>query len=267
MKKPAIAIIQARTSSNRLPGKVLKPLAGMPMIWHIYQRAASCRLVDKVVVATSKEKTDDALADFCEKNEMNVFRGDLDNVLSRFLDILEKNHYAYLVRVTGDCPLIWPAFIDEQLTALAKFDGDVTWMKESHPCLEGQGTHSARSLFYIGKKTASKENLEHVGSRYFAEHPNEFRIVELIVPIAGIIKKYRLTVDEEKDYQLIKTLYENLYDGKPIDFLKAIKWLDHHQDVALLNEEVVHKKLNIELEEKRNQWVREPKAGVHEWKP
>lgn len=108
MKKAAIAIIQARMSSSRLPGKVLKPLAGKAMIWHIYQRAKMCQLVDKVIVATSTEKSDDLLSVFCKENNLNVYRGDLNNVLSRFVEILEKDQYPYFVRITGDCPLICP---------------------------------------------------------------------------------------------------------------------------------------------------------------
>ena len=78
----AIAIIQARCSSTRLPGKVLKPLAGKPMIWHIAKRAESCEHVDQVVVATSTESSDDHLAEFCEQAGLGCFRGSLSNVLS-----------------------------------------------------------------------------------------------------------------------------------------------------------------------------------------
>ena len=265
MKKPAIAIIQARMSSSRLPGKVLKPLAGKAMIWHIYQRALKCKLVDKVIIATSTEKSDDPLAIFCEENNLNVFRGDLDNVLSRFLEILKKDSHPYFVRITGDCPLICPAFIDQQIMALNKFDGDVTWSKRSCSSLEGQGVHSSRSLFFINKKSMDSEDLEHVGSKYFAENPSEFRIVEMDIPEDLCVNKYRLTVDEENDYRLIKTLYDDLYSSGPIGLLNALIWLDNHPNVANVNKNVFHKRLNIELEEKRSLWAEIPKAGVYRW--
>lgn len=265
MKKTAIAIIQARMSSSRLPGKVLKPLAGKAMIWHIYQRALKCKLVDKVIIATSTEKSDDPLAVFCERNNLNVFRGDLNNVLSRFLEILEKDPHSYFVRITGDCPLICPAFIDQQIMALYKFDGDVTWSERSCASLEGQGIHSSRSLFYINEKSMDPEDLEHVGSKYFAENPTEFRIVEMDIPEDLCVNKYRLTVDEENDYRLIKTLYDNLYTSEPIDLLDALIWLDGHPDIANVNKNVFHKRLNIELEEKRRLWAEIPKAGVYRW--
>lgn len=252
-------------SSSRLPGKVLKPLAGKPMIWHIYQRALKCKLIDKVIIATSTAKSDDPLAVFCKKNDFNVFRGDLNNVLSRFLEILGKDPYPYFVRITGDCPLICPAFIDQQIIALHKFDADVVWFK--HPCssLEGQGVKSSRSLFFINEKSTDPEDLEHVGSKYLIENPGEFKIVEMDIPEDLCVNKYRLTVDEENDYRLIKTLYGDLYTSEPIDLSDALRWLDSHPDVADVNKNVFHKRLNIELEEKRRLWAEIPKAGVYRW--
>lgn len=266
MKKPTIAIIQARMSSSRLPGKVLKPLADKAMIWHIYQRALKCKLIDKVIVATSTEKSDDPLVLFCEDNNLNFFRGDLNNVLNRFVKILEKDKYPYFVRITGDCPLIWPTFIDQQIMALYKFDGDVAWLRRSSARLEGQSVQSSRSLFYINEKSMNSEDREHVGARYLAENPTEFRIVEIDTPKEMDISKYRLTVDEEDDYRLIKTLYDNLYNSEPIDFLNALAWLDKHPDVADFNKNVHHKKLNIELEEKINLWANIPKIGAYQWR-
>ena len=265
MKKPAIAIIQARMSSSRLPGKVLKPLAGKAMIWHIYQRALKCKLVDKVIIATSTEKSDDPLAVFCKENNLNVFRGDLNNVLSRFLEILGENPHPYFVRITGDCPLICPAFIDQQIMALHKFDGDVPWSERSCASLEGQGVQSSQSLFYINEKSMDSENLEHVGSKYLAENPTDFRIVEMEILEDLCVNKYRLTVDEENDYRLIKTIYDSLYSSEPIYLLDALIWLDSHPDVANVNKGVFHKSLNIELEEKRSLWAELPKAGVYRW--
>lgn len=265
MKKLAIAIIQARMSSSRLPGKVLKPLAGKAMIWHIYQRALRCKLVDKVIIATSNEKSDDLLANFCEKNNLNVYRGDLNNVLSRFLEILKKDPHPYFVRITGDCPLICPIFIDHQIMALNKFDGDVMWSKRSCASLEGQGAHSSRSLFYINERTTDPEDPEHVGSKYLAENPTEFRVVEMNIPEDLCVNKYRLTVDEENDYRLIKTLYDNLYSSGPIDLSDALIWLDSHPDVTKVNKDVFHKRLNIELKEKRSLWAEIPKSGVYRW--
>ena len=253
-------------SSRRLPGKVLKPLAGKAMIWHIYQRALRCELVNKVIIATSTEKSDDPLYTFAKENNLNIYRGDLNNVLSRFIEILEQNPYPYVVRITGDCPLICPDVIDQQITALNKFDGDVTWLSPSYASLEGQGVQSSRSLLHINNKSTDPEDLEHVGSKYLAENPADFRIVNINIPKELCSNEYRLTVDEENDYKLMRTLYDDLYSSKLIDLSAALSWLENHKEIANVNKGVNHKKLNIELEEKKSLWGKVPKAGIYKWR-
>ena len=263
MKQPAIAIIQARMSSTRLPEKVLKPLANKPMIWHIYNRAEHCRFVDKVVVATSTDCSDDPLVEFCTKNNMNYYRGDLNNVLSRYIEIVEKDYYPYIVRITGDCPLIHPQFIDNQIKALEMFDGDVTWCLNFGSAFEGQGVRSTRSLKYIAKNSNDPDDKEHVGSPFIASHPELFRIVELCPPSGLIVEGYRLTVDEGKDYELFLRLYNSLWPQKRwIELEDAIKWLNEHPEIAKINEDVQHKRLNIEIQEQRRKWAAIKKVGI-----
>jgi len=265
MVKPAIAIIQARMSSNRLPGKVLKPLAGKPMIWHIYQRALECRHVDKVIIAMSDETSDDPLAAYCQTYDLNFFRGSLNNVLDRFLRILKENPFSYTVRITGDCPLICPEYIDQRIIALNQFDGDLTWLRSPFSCLEGQGVHSSRSLFHIQDRSEDPDDLEHVGSKYIAKHPEEFRIVEMNIPKNFCCNEFRLTVDEEDDYKFMHSLYAHLYKSSPIKLTEALKWLKHNPGIASMNYTVKHRKLNIELENKKRQWSALPKAGLFRW--
>ena len=95
MDNSAIAIIQARMSSTRLPGKVLLPLAEKPMIQQIVDRVKSCHNVSKVVVATSLEESDNPLANYCENNSIEYFRGSLSNVLNRYTTILTKFKFKY----------------------------------------------------------------------------------------------------------------------------------------------------------------------------
>jgi len=248
-------------SSTRLPGKVLKLLARKPLIWHIYQRALQCKLVDKVIVATSLDKSDDLLADYCAENNLNVFRGSLNNVLSRFINILNIYPNKYYVRITGDCPLIFPRFIDEQIRILNDFNGDLIWSKDEVTVFEGQGVHSVKSLRYIAEKSNDPKDLEHVGNVYIANHPEQFKIVEVSFPGKYLQYKYRLTVDEEEDYQLMKIIYDNFKNSLPVDFMNAINWLIKNDDVVEINKTVRHKQLNIDLVDKRKQWASLNKAG------
>jgi spore coat polysaccharide biosynthesis protein SpsF len=252
----AIAIIQARMSSSRLPGKVMKRLAGKPMIWHIVQRAKACHLVDEVVVATSSESSDDMLAEFCMKSKIKYHRGSLQNVLARYLEVLEDHPREYFVRITGDCPLIDPAFIDKQLLALKAHDGDLVWLNPSLSVFEGQGAHSTRALKLVAAKTRHPDDLEHVGSLYFLEHPQEFRVIGMYPPEALINHKWRITVDESKDYEMMEKLYESLWHGNPISLPDALEWLSNNRAMSESNMLVRPSTINRELTAKREDYKR-----------
>ncbi len=261
----AIAIIQARMSSSRLPGKVLKPLAGQPMIRHIVERARACRYVDQVIVATSTEPSDDALAEYCAGADIACYRGSLSNVLSRYLAVLEMYPHNYFVRITGDCPLIHPEFIDCQIEALAVHDGDMIYIPAPSTLLEGQGAISCRALRQVAQGSTHRDDLEHVGSRYFAEHPKQFRIIGMHIPDNMQDTRWRLTVDEEADYQLMAEIYQDLWRGKPIDLMQVVQWLETHSEKAAVNQLVEHSAINKELAAKRAS--REAHVQVQlEWK-
>lgn len=253
-------------SSSRLPGKVLNPLAGKPVIWHVYNRAKRCRLVDRVIVATSTDKSDDPLVAFCRSNELEFHRGSLDNVLSRYTDILKRFDYPYFVRITGDCPLIHPDFIDNQIMALYKFDGDLIWIKESSTVLEGQGVFSSRSMSYIHDRTDNPDDLEHVGSIYISEHPEEFRIVQLSLPEDLVTSQIRITLDEQKDYEFLQKIFSNEWSSSSPDLIEVLAWLKMNPRLVAINQSVRHKELNQEITKRREKWANLEKAGHFRYK-
>jgi spore coat polysaccharide biosynthesis protein SpsF len=109
-----LAVLQARMSSTRLPGKVMAPLAGAPMIQRQIERLSRCGLIDELVVATSVDPSDDGLAAFLEARSVNVFRGPLDDVLARFVGAHEAfGPASHIVRLTADCPFADSDVIDD----------------------------------------------------------------------------------------------------------------------------------------------------------
>src|SRR5438093_4137594 len=107
-----LAILQARVSSSRLPGKVLKPLLGVPMLLRQIERLDRAWSLDKLIIATSRDGADDALAALCCENGIECCRGSLDDVLDRFYQAARHYQPEHVVRLTGDCPLADPAIID-----------------------------------------------------------------------------------------------------------------------------------------------------------
>jgi len=107
-----VAIIQARMSSSRLPGKVMQDIAGQPMLQHVIDRARRATLIDQVVLATTTDLTDDVLEQFCRKYKLPCFRGSLPDVLDRFYQAAAQFQADVIIRLTADCPLLDPNLID-----------------------------------------------------------------------------------------------------------------------------------------------------------
>ena len=115
-----VAIIQARMSSKRLPGKVLLPLCGYPVIEHVVRRVKECKKINTIVVATSKSKADWPIVNWCKKNKINFFQGSLNDVLDRYYKASILFKADIIVRVTGDCPVIDPKILDEVIIRFKK---------------------------------------------------------------------------------------------------------------------------------------------------
>lgn len=234
-----LAIIQARMASTRLPGKVLLPLAGKPLLWHVCNRLSFCKEIDKIIVATSRTKNDDEIEDFCKKNNIECYRGSLNNVLKRFIDVLNKYKPQYVARICGDAPFSIPEFIDARIKALKQYNGDIILFKNYYYFLLGQSIHSVRSLRKAYSCSRDKRDLEHVGSFYFAKHLNKLRGVSLKVPKELIVKNCRLMIDTIEDYQLISKIYKDLYQENKLISIYTIKdWINKNPKLLEINKDI-----------------------------
>tara|TARA_B100001250_G_C19751740_1_gene768069 strand:+ start:460 stop:1299 length:840 start_codon:yes stop_codon:yes gene_type:complete len=244
--KAAIAIIQARMSSTRLPGKVMLPLNNKPLIQHIVDRLMLCKEVGHIVIATSDMKDDDEIYKYCKNNNIDCYRGSLANVLSRFVGILKNYKYEFCVRITGDCPLIHPPFIDAQIEALKKNDGDLIWIDKQIKVLEGQGVISRRAISNVFINSNDPEDLEHVGSKYFLSNIN-FKYVKLIVPQKYYKYNYRLCLDEKKDYDFLKYIFNQRSTVYPENLDDILQWLDTIEDSKIINKSIEHSQINKKI--------------------
>ena len=126
-----IAIIQARMSSSRLPNKVLLDLEGKPVLERIYQRLQRSKIVDKIVIATSDDISDDPIGLLCSQIHIPIYRGSLDDVLSRFYFAAQLNNADIIVRITGDCPVVDAGIVDELIEKVLTNSYD-------YACLSGE---------------------------------------------------------------------------------------------------------------------------------
>jgi len=119
-----VAIIQARMGSNRLPGKVLMPILGKPMLWHIVDRVCAVPSIDEVVVAVPMDRANEILRQFCNDNKIALFAGSENDVLDRYYRAAQRFEADPVIRITADCPLVDPPLIERliQIFKTGKYD-------------------------------------------------------------------------------------------------------------------------------------------------
>lgn len=205
----AVAGIQARMGSSRLPGKSLADVAGLPLIRRVYDRARAARSLDAVVVLTSVEAADDALASYCEASDIPVRRGPEQDVFARYTQLMDEFDPRYVLRITGDCPFVSPAHIDAQVAALEAHDADFAPAGAAEHIFPGQGAISARAL-RLAESSTDPEDREHVGSFYLARRRAEFRTVTMQTASFAGSEGLRLCVDEAADLEQARAVYAAL---------------------------------------------------------
>src|SRR3990167_3601927 len=174
-----LAIIQARMSSSRLPGKVLKPILGKPMIWHQWQRIQKTKHLDKLVLATSNDKSDDILARFFLSQGENVFRGSLNDVLSRYYHCALQYSPKHVVRLTADCPVIDPALIDKVvLTHLTEKNDYTSIGGSTYPLGLSAEVCRFEALQLAYQQATLSSQREHV-TLYIYQHLHQFKVQKI----------------------------------------------------------------------------------------
>ncbi len=204
-----VAIVQARMGSTRLPGKVLKPVAGKPLLWHVLHRLTRCRTLDWVIVATSDNPRDDAIESFCRGEKIDVVRGPEDNVLARFKLAAEQTEANIIVRVSADAPFIDPQYVDHLVKALIAADGDHVVVEP--PCThEGVDVFSRRAFDRLVTDVAADPVAREHVSGYFKAHPEFVRIVHAEPDPRLSHRGARLTVDTPDDLAFAEAIHERL---------------------------------------------------------
>lgn len=209
-----LAILQARVSSTRLPGKVLKPLLGKPMLIRQIERIKRCRLIDKLVVATSVDSSDDVLADVLSQAGIACFRGRLDDVLERFYQAALPYQPEHVVRLTGDCPLADSILIDEAINAHLASGADYTSTALNPTYPDGLDVEVFRfaALERAWRDGSLPSEREHV-TPYIYSHPELFCLKS--VEQAENMSTLRWTVDEPADFAFVERVYSELYPANP----------------------------------------------------
>lgn len=252
-----LVIIQARMSSSRLPGKVMKKIIGRPMIFYLLQRLKSSQKINQIVVATSKKRADDPLAKYIKSQKVDVFRGSEDDVLARFYQAAKEYKAEHIVRITADCPLLDPKILDKLIAFYFQTKADYARLSEFFA--EGLDCEviSFKALKTAFKKAKLASEREHV-SLYLHNHAKDFKRVKLANKIDD--GKYRITVDEPEDFEVVAAIFKALYKkSSPLfGFDQIKKFLDQHPQIMAKNMEIMRnegllKSLNKDKQIQRRQ--------------
>ena len=204
------AIIQARMTSSRLPGKVLLPLGPKPVINHVVSGVKICPIIDRVIVATSVESSDDPIFHWCVNNSVDVFRGDLNDVLDRYYNAAKHYKLDHIIRVTADCPLINPNLISKVINFYKINKADVSYLGGEFPNGLDIQVVNFKTLSTCWQKAISKYDREHVFSFAEKTNPGKFRIYPLLFNSTKY--NFRITLDTNGDYIFLKTLFDKYCD-------------------------------------------------------
>jgi spore coat polysaccharide biosynthesis protein SpsF len=198
--------------STRLPGKVLADLSGRPMLGWIVDRLRTCTTIDDVVIATTTAATDDPLADFASKEDAQVVRGSEKDVLGRLLAAARYSGADLIVRITGDCPLIDPAVTDRVVNELVRNSSTTDYasnvLRRTFPRGLDAEALFLDTLMRLDRIAITEAEREHVTVTVRSSNPALFltRSVESDNDDSDL----RWTVDEERDLEVVRTLYDQL---------------------------------------------------------
>ena len=235
-----LTVVQARMGSSRLPGKVLLPLAGQPLLVRMVERVRRAQLAGTVVVATTPDAADDAIAALCAAHGLECFRGDALDLLDRHYQAARHYGADVVLKIPSDCPLIDPAVIDEVVGYYLHFADRYDFVSNLHPATFPDG-NDVEVMPIEALETAWREarrplEREHT-TPFFWENPARFRLGNVAWD-AGLdySMTHRWTIDYPEDYDFIKAVYEALYPRNPTFGLPDIVALfEKRPDIAQLN--------------------------------
>ncbi len=230
-----LAVIQARMGSTRLPGKVLAPISGHPMLWHILSRLASVPSIDGMVVATSELPADDPVASLCQRRGVDCFRGSEGDVLDRYYRAAQHCRADSVLRITGDCPLIDPEIVERILCVYrdGRWDYVSNTIVRTFPDGLDVEVFSFDALERAWLQATRMSEREHVTPYIWK---NGACFTQMQVTQKDNFSGLRWTVDEPEDLTAVRRIYQALFEKGQVFLMRdTIGLLERHPEWAGIN--------------------------------
>lgn len=235
-----VVIVQARMTSTRLPGKVLKEVLGRPLLDYQIERLRCMTMADQIVVATTMMKTDDPIVELCKKLGIAFYRGPEADVLARYYGAAVEFGADTVVRITADCPVIDPVISDKAVRVFLTHRKQYDYISlEGFPRGMDTEVFPFTVLEECWQEAVAEPDREHV-TPYIYHHPERYRLKRLLC--STDYSHHRWTVDTLEDFELIRRVIEELYPVKPkFDMEDILTVMNKYPDWYAINAKVRQK--------------------------
>jgi spore coat polysaccharide biosynthesis protein SpsF len=235
-----VTVIQSRTGSTRLPNKVMRTLAGKPLLTRMVERVLAAELAGTVVVATTTDPADDPIAALCHDEGFSCYRGDADDLLDRHYQAGRLHEAGTVIKIPSDCPLIDPRVIDRVIRFYLDHPAEYDFVSNLHPATYPDGNDveiMTMDALEIAWREASRPLEREHTTPFLWENPDRFRIGNVVWETGlNYSMSHRWTLDYEEDYHFIRAVYDALYHETPRFSLEDIlTYLSQHPEIAELN--------------------------------
>ena len=240
-----ICIIQARMGSERLPGKVIKPIKGVPLIGYTIDRLKRSRYIDEIILATSDKEQDDKLVDVAQEYKIECFRGSEENVLERYVKCAKKYNGDIIIRITGDCPLIDPIIVDNVITKLIMYKYDYVRLDVPNTFIRGFDVEVFTKECLLKTYNIVNEIYGEIINKYkehvtlFIYENKELFNIGYVLGEKEFYRDYRICVDTIEDFQVVENIIENLKEDE-LRFSNIVSYIDE-SNINYINKETVQK--------------------------
>ena len=242
MKK--LIIVQARMTSTRLPGKVMKVVCGKPLLEHLIDRLKRVKYADRIVIATTVNETDDIIVELCEKLDISYYRGSEEDVLGRYYETAVEYGGDIIIRITSDCPVIDPEVVDYLINFftnnIEKYDYVSNTLERSYPKGMDAEIVSFKALKEAHFNAYDPFDREHV-TPFIKKRPQQFRLYNILYKTD--MSRCRWTLDTPEDLELISKIFESLYYQNTFFSLNDIfSLMERKLEWAAINAHIEQKK-------------------------
>lgn len=238
-----VCTIEARMKSSRLPGKVLLPVCGKPLLELMIERLRQVPELDGIVIATTADPSCQPIEELAKRVGVGCFRGSEDDVLDRVLRSAQSAQADLIVELTGDCPLIDPDLVSEVIREFRSRDVDycANVLQRTHPRGMDVQVFPAKVLAQVAELTNNPSDREHV-SIYIYTHPELFRLHNVTSSLSPEDADLRLTVDTPDDFKLVSEIFQRLYPTNPrFRLADILKLMREHPELRAINSHVRQK--------------------------